>query len=417
MPTYPRQHLQQIYQHALNTVNGRAQVVRYLKNHTFPTPIAAVAIGKAATEMLAGAFDVLGADLTHALLITKTGHFDPSLLQARPVTCIESAHPVPDQRSLDAGHQLLDFLVALPTELPVLFLISGGTSALAEVLAPNVTLADLQRLNQWLLGSGLDIHAVNTVRKQLSAIKAGRLATYLHNRTVWNLLISDVPNDDVRAIGSGLLVPHTEMALPANLPTWLHKLITNALPLSPATAFQTIHTDLLTTPATARQAAAMQAQQLGYSVIVADELLTGDALVTGQQLVAQLANAVPGVYIWSAETTVTLPPQPGQGGRCQSLALAAAIAMQGKTNMLLFAVGTDGNDGPGNIAGALVDGNTVQRGEQVGLNAQQALQAADAGTFLAASQDLVVTGPTGTNVMDLVIVLVTEPRMDANEHK
>lgn len=400
-----RQQLQQIYRQALHAVNGRLQVSRYLQAQAWPQqPVAVIAIGKAASEMAAGAADYFGAALQHLLVITKHGHLRPDLLPAH-AQCIEAGHPVPDAQSLIAGQQLLDFIAALPEGLPVVSLISGGASAVVEVLAPKITLADLQRVNQRLLGSGLDIHAMNRIRKSLSAIKGGRLASYLTGHAVHNLLISDVPNDDLASIGSGVLIPHQATALPDNLPDWLQQLLTQQLPLAAPECYENIVQHLLTTPATARHAAANAAQALGYAVHEHAQLLTGDAVQTALELVEFLRTAPTGLHIWSGETTVQLPENAGEGGRCQSLALAAANQLLEQPNMILLAAGTDGNDGPGDVAGALVDCETVVRGQAQGLDAVVYLQAANAGRYLHATDSLLITGPTGTNVMDLMLGL------------
>ena len=417
-----RKQLLSAYQKALNAVNGRKVVANYLQKHPQMMPLALLAIGKAATQMAAGAFDILGAQITHTLIITKSGHLDKSLLPDYPMICLETAHPVPDEASLAAGHTLFNFIQTLPPQYPVLVLISGGTSALVEVLVPGVTLADLQRVNDWLLGSGLDIQIMNQIRKSLSMIKGGRLATYLKDHPVLNLLISDVPGDDLQVIGSGLLTPHkispspflsgginslenARLSHPRNLtlPTWLQSLLTKAYPLTKTTDFTNIKQHLIATPALARQAAQ---EMIKNNVFNSENLLEGEAEAAGRMLAQQLNKSEPGFYLWSSETTVLLPEKPGQGGRCQHLALAAARELA--ESVTLLAAGTDGNDGPGEAGGALVDAKTIARGEQKGLNAKQCLEKADAGRFLAASDDLIITGPTGTNVMDLLIAYVSD---------
>ncbi|NJO15418.1 MAG: DUF4147 domain-containing protein [Thioploca sp.] len=392
-----------IYHQALARVNGRQCVATFLRQYSYKTPVALIALGKAATQMAVGAFDVLGTAISHALLITKVGHLDRPLIQDYPITCLEAAHPIPDESSLAAGQVLLDFINQLPPGFPILLLISGGTSTVVEVLAPSITLSDLQKVNQWLLGSGLDIHSINKIRKSLSAIKGGRLATYLLGHPVLNLLISDVPGNDLSAIGSGLLTYHEKQPLPAFLPDWLYRLTTQVSPLASFHHFEQIIQYLVATPALARQGASEIAQWLNYPIFNHDEFIAGEASIAGRILAQQLSISVPSIHIWSSETTVHLPPQPGQGGRCQSLALAAAIELAEQNDIYLLAAGTDGNDGPGQVAGALIDSRTISRGSQAGLNAASCLAQADAGRFLAVSGDLIYTGPTGTNVMDIII--------------
>lgn len=404
----PRTMVMSIYHQALTQVNGRQCVTTLLHQHPPPTPVALIALGKAATHMAIGAFEVLGTTISPAFLVTKTGHLEQQLIQNYPITCLEAAHPIPDASSLAAGQALLKFIKQLPPDLPILFLISGGTSAIVEVLAPGVTLNDLQRVNQWLLSSGVDIHTINKIRKSLSAIKGGRLATYLIGHPVLSLLISDVPGDDLLVIGSGLLTLHEEQQLPAAalLPNWLYALTNQAGPLALPSHFEHITQYLVATSTLARQGASEAAQQLNYPVFNHEEFIAGEATRVGRTLAQQLSTSPPSIHIWSSETTVYLPPQPGQGGRCQSLALAAAIELAERNDIYLLAAGTDGNDGTGAAAGALIDGGTLQRGSQTGLNAETCLAQADAGRFLTASGDLIYTGPTGTNVMDLIIGVV-----------
>lgn len=416
--TNARKHLLAIYLTALDAVNGHKVVAAYLQKHPYNTPLALIAIGKAAYQMATGAYEILGNQITQALVITKFGHLEKTFQPAYPMICLEAAHPVPDESSLVAGQTLLDFIHKLPPQLPILILTSGGASALVEVLVPGITLSDLQNVNQWLLGSGLPIHAMNQIRKSLSAIKGGHLATHLKNHPVLNLVISDVPGDDLQIIGSGLLTcpaplllkqtvfPFSEKAEEKiNLPDWLHTLIAKAPLIAKSEDFINIKQHLVATPTLARQAAYKTAQHLGYATVNHNELIVGDARSVGRTLAQQLISATPGIYIWSSETTVHLPEKPGQGGRCQHLALSAACELAGRNDVFLLAMGTDGNDGPCDVAGALVDGKTLERGNQKGLHAIQCLATADAGRFLTASGDLMDTGPTGTNVMDILIGL------------
>jgi glycerate 2-kinase len=316
--THPHEDLLLIYNHALFAVNGRKTVAAELLLNPYHTHLALIVIGKAATQMAVGAFDVLGSLINPALLITKNGHLDKQLLQGYPITCLESAHPVPDATSLAAGQALLDFIKTLPPQYPVLVLISGGASALVEVLAPGVTLADLQRVNRWLLGSGLDIHAMNQIRKSLSAIKGGLLAHYLTGHPVLNLLISDVPGDDLQAIGSGLLCYQCSMNSEKDsvnfLPDWLGTLITKVCPLGPPNCFTNIIQRLIAHPKNARQAAGEAAKKLGYSVFNHEALIVGEAQRAGYSLAQKLCHASAGIYVWSSETTVHLPELPGKGG-------------------------------------------------------------------------------------------------------
>lgn len=402
-----RQNLLAIFYSALARVGGRACVKRFLEKHAPPGPVYLIAVGKAAAAMAQGALDALDAQICDGLVITKHGHAEPL-----PWPCLTSGHPFPDDASLRAGDELLRFAGRIPAGARVLVLLSGGASALVERLPEGVNLAQLQALNDWLLGAGLDIHACNYVRKRISLIKGGRLAQRLAPRQVLCLIISDVPGDDPATVGSGPLVPDASGgAEPPPLlraPGFVRELLTRApaLPTAADPAFAHIETVIVANLDHAKQAAADAARARGYRALVEAEFISGDALVAGTRLGRGLLNAATGsVHIWGGETQVTLPERPGRGGRSQSLALAAALALRDREHVLLLAAGTDGTDGPGEDAGALIDGNTVARGQQHGLDAELALARADAGSFLQASGDLLRTGPTGTNVMDLVLGL------------
>ena len=397
-----------IFYAALAAVHGAARVERFLAARQPPGEVRAVAVGKAAGTMLEGARRALGERLNSALLITKPGHVPPGMASLAGVTVMEAGHPLPDARSLQAGQALLEFIAGAPGDASLLFLISGGTSSLVEVLPSGVTLDDLRRVNHWLLGSGWDIHRMNVLRKRLSCIKGGRLAEQVQGRRVVQLLISDVPGDSPADIGSGLLVADEPASLDeALMPQWLHALLENApsLPDSKTTAGADIENYIVASLDLALSAAAEAARNMGCSAQVHAERLSGDAATAGRHLARVLVEGAPGVHLWGGETTVELPPVPGRGGRNQHLALAAAAVLANRDNVWLLAAGTDGSDGPGEDAGALVDGGTLARGELDGLNITDCLRRADAGSFLEASGDLVTTGPTGTNVMDLVIGL------------
>lgn len=412
MPTsFLREHALTAYQAALGAVGGRACVARYLRGHPagFVTHVAAV--GKAAVHMTAGAMDVLDGQVRAALAVTKRGYAEPLFAPDGRVTVMESAHPVPDDASLETGRALLGFVQDAPPDAGFLFLVSGGASSLAEVLPDGVGAEALSRINAWLLASGLPIGDMNRIRKRVSRIKGGRLAAALEGRPALNLMISDVPGDDPRVIGSGPLVPHGPDDIRVDdldLPDWLSAIAESAPPLSPTTCFGNVESVIVARPALAREAARVACERVGHPVRMHGELLEGDAVAAGVEVARRLVEGPPGAEIWASETTVVLPEHPGRGGRCQSLALAAATVLAGRDDMVLLAAGTDGTDGPGEDAGALVDGGTIRRGGTADSSARESLDAADAGTYLDRSGDLINTGPTGTNVMDIIIGLKSE---------
>ncbi|MEJ2466968.1 MAG: DUF4147 domain-containing protein [Candidatus Thiodiazotropha sp.] len=405
--TQHRTHLAKMLQAALASVEGESAVAAWLQAHPLHGDLRLVAVGKAAQSMADGALRMLGEQIGQALIISKSGHLDMAVCRQRGWEAIESSHPVPDANSLRAGERLLEFL-AEADERPLLFLISGGASSLVEAPVDGVDLDFLARTNRWLLGSGLDIVQMNWVRKGLSLIKGGGLLAHLGARQVHALAISDVPGDTPSAIGSGLLVPEPQLSerlAEMALPDWLREPLNAGLAQRQSPPSQVPTVQIVANLALAMEAAARQARELGYEVYLQDEFLHGEAAETGRRLAALVCGGLPGVSIWGGETIVQLPPEPGQGGRNQHLALAAACALSGNHACYLLAAGTDGTDGPTEDAGALVDAETITRGETEGLDPQQALATADAGRFLEASGDLITTGPTGTNVMDLVIGL------------
>lgn len=362
-----------LYAAGLAAVEGSQAVYHALQATGQREPCHVVAIGKAAEAMLNGARRYWHGNLPGALLITKHGHLSESTQPSDRVQVIEAAHPVPDESSLQAGQTLITYLQNLPENAPVLFLISGGTSSLVEVLAEDWTLERLQATTQEWLANGSSISEINAMRRNLSLIKGGKLWQYIGERPVSCLLMSDVPGDDPTVIGSGLLFP------------------------SPREDF-----DWQIIASNRQMLDAMAGK--GEATVMPD-FLTGNAETVACQCIEHLRNSEPGIYLWGAETTVQLPPYPGRGGRNQHLALAAALQLRGGDTILLLAAGTDGTDGMSEDTGALVDGGTLERGKCENLDPVACLQAADAGTFLDASGDLIHTGPTGTNVMDVIIGL------------
>lgn len=399
-----RRQLLGFYHAALVRVNGRRVVGEYLEAHPLSGNWAVVAIGKAASAMAEAAKQALVGQLHSGLLITRHGYADP-LPENSPWQIMESGHPLPDEASLKAGEALLQFLDNLPDDLSLLFLLSGGASALAEVLPDEISLDDLIRVNEWLLASGLEIGQMNAVRRHLSRIKGGQLARHLHGHHCLQLLISDVPGDNPAVIGSAPLYPVTDIPTPDNLPEWLTTLLPHAglIPHADDSLFAPIETRIVADNGLALRTIREQAEMQGIPVYLHPDHFHGQATELAKRFVRSLMDGPPGLYLWGGESSMTLPPLHGHGGRSQHLALAAATLLAGHDDILLLAAGTDGSDGPGEVAGALVDGDTIQRGEAEGLSSRMALASADSGTFLAASGDLIETGPTGSNVMDLVL--------------
>ncbi|HEX2667617.1 MAG TPA: DUF4147 domain-containing protein [Gammaproteobacteria bacterium] len=397
---FPKDLILDLYRRALAAVEGRACVRDWLRVHPLGGPYHLVALGKAAGAMAAGALEADGEGLRSGLVITRHGYLDEAAVYRDPrILALEAGHPLPDEHSLAAGAALRLFLGEAPDDARFLFLVSGGASSLVEVPVDGVSLQDLRQLNLWLLGSGLPIAAVNRVRTAVSRIKGGRLAAELRGRAAMLLLMSDVPGDVLEDIGSGLLLPSAPLSMP-ELPARFA-----ALPLQrePVPTSAGIDTHLIASNRHAREAVAAAAHAVGHAVEDHGPFPETDAASCGERIAQLMLKAGKGVHVWGGETTVKLPDNPGQGGRNQHLALAAARVLAGTDGVILLAAGTDGSDGGSDDAGALVDGATLERGSDAGYDAADCLARADAGSFLEGSGDLVHTGPTGTNVMDLVI--------------
>jgi glycerate 2-kinase len=343
-------------------------------------PVWAAAIGKAASSMALGAYDALGAAIERALVITKDGHVLPQLAAMPCVEIHESSHPMPDERSLAAGERLLRWVDELPQSVEPLFLLSGGSSSLVEVLEAGTSFADLERLNAEGLAAGIAIGELNARRARHSLIKGGRLAARFNGRPARALFISDVPGDDPAVIGSGLLGPASEG-------------VDNVV--------RTVVASIDHAVASVAAAAA----DMGLAVEPSPRRFDGDATRLAVRFAHELHLSTVEVRVWGGESTVQLPEHPGRGGRNQHLGLAAARLIAGHPDLLLLAAGTDGTDGVTDDAGALVDAETCARLTLAGLDADSCLRRADSGAALAAAGDLIHTGPTGTNVGDLVIGL------------
>lgn len=402
-----RDALEAMFRAGLARVGGREAVRLYLETQEPEPPDYLVAVGKAAA-MATGALDFYGDALRDGLVISKRGHIDATLKNNAGLRCIESDHPVPSRRSLDAGRALVDYVDERAEKGGrFLFLLSGGASSLVDVLPEGLDLEGVQKVNAALLGGGLDIARMNAVRRAMSCIKGGRLARRLGGNDALSLLISDVPGDDPAVIGSGLLTPVQDELDWNDYPATVRDTLRGIRlppPADPEDAAR-VEAHIIARLDDAKKAAAAQAQSADYNAELMPGFMDGDARETGADIGRFLATAAPGVYIWGGETSVVLPDSPGRGGRNQHLALSAACALRGRDDVYVLAAGTDGTDGASDDAGGLVDGATVARGEAAGMDADEYLDRADSGSFLAASGDLVTTGPTGTNVMDLVIGL------------
>lgn len=376
---------------AIARVRGDVLAERALRGRDFTHVIA---LGKAAEALAHGAWRAAGGCIEGGFVALPRGYTTGELPRAAPFEYHLGGHPLPDRESLAAGAALARFVAALPRAAVVAVLLSGGASATVELPAAGIDLRFLRRATRWLLGSGLPIEAVNRVRVRLSRLKGGGLAGLLGRRRAGGWVLSDVAPADPLWVAGAPLGAVPPGPLPAAVPAWLSaRLDAVDRPCAASVPLECLGGN-------ADAVAAVQAQGAE-----AWPDLGGDAAELGADLAGRLLRSPPGIYVSGGEPTVRLPPRPGRGGRCQQLALAAAVVLAGRDDCRLLAAGTDGHDGTDPVAGACIDGGTVARGRAAGLDPDGALSRADAGRFLAASGDRVTTGPTGTNVNDLVIAL------------
>jgi glycerate 2-kinase len=427
----PRAFLRALFDAAVQ----RAQPAQTLRPFLPPPPKGRTLVlgaGKAGGAM-AAAVDALWPP--HArlsgLVVTRYGHVPPAYRaqaaeRGARIEVVEAAHPVPDEAGQRASARIAELTQGLTADDLVLCLVSGGGSALLTMPAPGLTLADKQAVNQALLKSGAAIDEMNCVRKHLSAIKGGRLAALCAPAKVVTLLISDVPGDAPEVIASGPTVPD-----PTTCADALAILKRHAIALPPAAreglasgAFETpkpgdarfagheVH--LIATPQQSLEAAAALARSHGVDAHILSDEIEGESREVGK-VHAALARAVarrgqpfarPCVFLSGGETTVTVKAKGGRGGRATEFLLGCAIALQAQPDVHVLAADTDGIDGIEDNAGAIVTPSTLARAASLGLKAADLLDRNDAYRFFESLGDLVVTGPTFTNVNDFRAVLV-----------
>lgn len=412
-----RTDVERILREAIAAVAPEPLVTAALRPHTLPDRVHVLAIGKAALPMLDAAMRALEAPVVAALAVAPGVEHRP-WPQPQP-RLLRAEHPVPGRGSLEAGRAVLAFVEPLGQDDVLLVLLSGGASALVAAPAPGLTLDDLARTTRLLLAAGADIHALNCVRKHVDRMKGGRLARAAAPARVLCLALSDVYGDDPAVIGSGpLTADPTTFAdaravleryrvwpvIPAAVRAHIERAEDESLKPGDA-ALARVEWQVVGNNACAVDAAVRAAQRLGYDTRAGAGALQGEARVAGADVAARLLQCDPSsAIVLGGETTVTVRGG-GSGGRNQEFGLAAALSLDGATGCVLGAVGTDGVDGNSPAAGALVDGTTAGRLRALGIDAVAALDLNDSYGVLAAVGDAIITGPTGTNVMDVVIAL------------
>ncbi len=393
-----------------------------------------IGAGKAAAPMARAVEEILGDRLDEGVIVVKYGHGE-ALSKTR---VIEAGHPVPDKAGVEGAEAIISLVDGLGRDDLIICCLSGGGSALLPAPAGRITLNDKQALTERLLESGATIGEINAIRKHCSRIKGGQLARRAAPAKVVSLMLSDVVGDRADTIASGPLAPdETTFAdchsileryrLSGRIPVAVANHLKNALlfgksrkipenPKADDPIFANIKHYIVANNLKSLEAASVKALGLGWRPSILSASIQGEARDVARALAAVALEAqssphpasAPACLLAGGEPTVTIRGT-GKGGRCQELALAGAIAIAGCENIVLLAAGTDGSDGPTDAAGAIADGKTVARGYNAGLDAQRHLDANDAYPFFQAVSDLVITGPTLTNVMDIICILQGPP--------
>ena len=385
-----------------------------------------VGAGKAAAKMARAVEALLGERIAGGIVIVKHGHSIP----LKKLKIVEAGHPIPDPAGIKATEAIIRLLRGTQKNDLILCLVSGGASALLSCPVVGLSLQDKQRTTQALLNCGARIQEVNAIRKHISGIKGGRLAELAYPSTVLSLILSDVIDDSMDNIGSGPTAPDSSTfadclsiidrygvghMIPLAVTTFLKKGAAGEIADTPKAdnpIFQQVQNLLIGNNQLAVVAAKEKAQALGYNTLILSSSVEGEArrvaidhVVSARDVLSSSSPVCPPACIISGgETTVTIRGA-GLGGRNQEFALAAALEIDGLNGIVVLSGGTDGTDGPTDAAGGIVDGTTVQRARDQGLNARSYLERNDSYPLLKAVGDLLITGPTLTNVMDLRLIL------------
>ena len=404
-----RAHAERIIRAAITQVLPNIAVTQALSGVKFPGRVFVVAVGKAAWQMARSAADCMADKITAGVVITKYEHVRE---QIPGIKCMEAGHPVPDENSFRATAEAIDLVKDLTAQDTVLFLLSGGGSALFE--RPVIEPEELQDITNQLLACGADIVEINTIRKRLSYVKGGRFAKICEPAQVFAIVLSDILGDPLDMIASGPVTLDTSTCEDAIRIIEKYKLRVS----EKARLFIGTETPRSITNVTVQitgsvkqlcAAAAVQATALGYEPIILTDRMNCQAKEAGSFLASVLKThentEKPLAFIAGGETVVKLTGK-GKGGRNQELALAAAAGPEGVGDAATISVGSDGTDGPTDAAGGYADSDTVDVLRKAGISVYQALSNNDAYYALQAADGLIITGPTGTNVNDVTVGLI-----------
>ena len=404
-----RDDAREIVERSIRAVMPDEAVRRALAGRSFSGRVVLIAAGKAAWQMAKTAYELLGGDIAGGVVVTKYGHVKGPIGNLR---CVEAGHPVPDENSFRGTHFALDAVADLTAEDTVLFLLSGGGSALFE--QPLLSGEELRDITAQLLASGADVVEMNTVRKRLSAVKGGRFARFCAPARVFSVILSDILGDPPDMIASGPAAPDPSTCADAKRVAAKYglRLSETAAALLERETPKTLDNVEARVVGSVRElcaAAARACAALGYEPFVLTDRLCCQAREAGSFLASvartHASDGVPRAFLAGGETVVRLTGN-GKGGRNQELALAAAEGIAGLPNALIFSFGSDGTDGPTDAAGGLVDGSTAEALAARGVSICEALERNDAYHALERADGLLRTGPTGTNVNDVAVVLL-----------
>ncbi|MCG2754992.1 MAG: glycerate kinase [Desulfobacteraceae bacterium] len=435
-----RKDAEEIFYSGLRAVDPGLAVKRYCRrenNHIFIADlrydlseyknIFVIGAGKATAPMAAEIENLLGNRITKGIINVKYGHTS----KLGRIKLIEAGHPVPDKNGQKGAGDIVDLANNAGKDDLVICLISGGGSALLPLPFPGLTLKDKRDTIKILLSCGASIHEINALRKHISMIKGGRLAQAAYPASLVSLILSDVVGDNLDVIASGPTVPDSSSfddcikiidkysirkKLPKPVVRHIKDGISGRVPETPKTgdpAFDKTHNLIIGSNIEAISAAKKKSKSLGYNTIILSSMIEGDTTHVAHvhsaiaREIIKTGNPIssPACILSGGETTVTIKGK-GLGGRNQEFALAAAMDIAGAENVVILSGGTDGTDGPTDAAGAIADTNTLSRATAMGLNPVHFLANNDSYHFFQKLGDLLITGPTNTNVMDLRIVLV-----------
>jgi len=428
----------EIFQAALDAANPRIAIHRHVRREgenllvdravydLGPGRVVVVGAGKACAAMAAAVEEVLGDRIRDGVVVVKDGY----ALPLRRIRVAQAGHPVPDARGVEGTSAILGLLTETRPEDLVIVLISGGGSALLPAPVAGIDLIEKQAMTRALLACGATIEEINAVRKHCSRIKGGQLARALFPARSLTLILSDVIGDPLDAIASGPTVPDTttygealevlrryrvEDRIPVSILRHLERGARGEIPETPKAGdpcFATAHHCIVGNNFQSLLAARDRAARLGFQALLLTTALKGESREVAKVLAALLLEmrrsghplSPPACLLLGGETTVTVRGK-GKGGRSQELVLAGAIAIAGGRDLVIWSAGTDGTDGPTDAAGAVADGDTWARAKEVGLDPLRALEENDAYHFFEGLGDLIKTGPTLTNVMDVILLL------------